>query len=357
MNPLFWERKRVLVTGHTGFKGGWLSLWLHRLGAEVHGYSLAPPTTPSFFDVLSLETSINDSRGDVRNREQVSQTFARAQPEVIFHLAAQPLVRRSYADPVETYGTNVMGTVHVLDAARQTPSVRVVVVVTTDKCYENKEWAWGYREIDRLGGRDPYSNSKACAELVTSAYIRSFFANSHAAVATARAGNVIGGGDWAHERLLPDIVGAFNEGRPIRLRNPGATRPWQHVLDPLSGYLQLAERMWDGGSGRDDDGDGWNFGPPDSGARSVAGVVEVAARLWGGGACWESDPGDHVHEAQLLKLDCTKAHTLLNWHPRLDLETALSWTVDWYRCYYSGGDVRSLTLRQLDRYLPLRPIE
>lgn len=354
MNTAFWSGKRVLVTGHTGFKGGWLGFWLRHLGADVHGFSLAPPTTPSFFEVMGMGRHVNDQRGDVRDLTRVQAAVTSAAPDVVFHLAAQPLVRQSYADPVETYATNVMGTVHVLEAIRKTTTVRAAVIITTDKCYENKEWLWGYRENDRLGGRDPYSNSKACAELVTSAYIRSFFGDGNVAVATARAGNVIGGGDWAADRLLPDLVAGFNDRRTVRLRNPNATRPWQHVLDPLAGYLQLAERLWDS-AGSLVDGDGWNFGPSEGDARSVSFIADRAAALWGSPATWETDGGSHPHEAGLLGLDCAKAHTLLRWKPRLDLESALSWAVDWYRCYYSRGDIQGLTLGQLDRYVALQP--
>jgi CDP-glucose 4,6-dehydratase len=341
----FWRGKRVLLTGHTGFKGSWLSLWLASRGARVAGYALEPPTAPSVFELAGVGQDVDDIRGDVRDADAVRNAIAQHRPDVVFHLAAQPLVRHSYDAPIETYAVNVMGTAHVLEACRRTGSVRVAVVITTDKVYENAEWLWGYRENDRLGGHDPYSNSKACAELVTAAYRDSFFANG-TAVATARAGNVIGGGDWARDRLVPDAMKAFAEGRTLRIRNPQAVRPWQHVLEPLAGYLMLAERLWDDRSFAG----AWNFGPSDDDARPVAQVVERLAALWGANAAVELEQGEKRHEAQLLKLDSSKARTSLQWKPRLDLDTALERVVEWYRLHASGGDVRALTLAQIDSY-------
>jgi CDP-glucose 4,6-dehydratase len=350
--PPFWRGRRVLVTGHTGFKGAWLSQWLIELGAEVSGFALAPATNPNMFSLLALESDMHSVIGDIRDLSSIISAVQRARPEVIFHLAAQPLVRQSYRDPVETYGTNVMGTVNVLEAARQLPGVRAVVVVTTDKCYENREWVWGYRENDRLGGNDPYSNSKACAELVVAAYARSFLHSPDRpdapAVASARAGNVIGGGDWSDERLVPDAINAFRRGESVLLRHPHATRPWQHVLEPLAGYIGLARRLCGAPAAFTDS---WNFGPDDGDAREVGSVVDLLALHWGAPASWEEAPGPHPHEARLLRLDSSKAKTLLAWRPRLTLEEAVAWVVEWYSCWNDGGDVRELTRRQISRYV------
>jgi CDP-glucose 4,6-dehydratase len=341
----------VLVTGHTGFKGTWLSQWLIALGAEVSGFALSPATTPNMFSLLALESQMRSVIGDIRALPSIASAVQQARPDVIFHLAAQPLVRQSYRDPVETYGTNVMGTVNVLEAARRSPGVRAVVVVTTDKCYENREWVWGYRENDRLGGDDPYSNSKACAELVVSAYAKSFLHSpdrpNAPAVASARAGNVIGGGDWSDERLIPDAISAFRRGQPVRLRHPHSTRPWQHVLEPLAGYISLARRLCDAPA---EYAQAWNFGPDDGDAREVGSVVDLLARYWGAPSSWEEQPGPHPHEARLLRLDSSKAKALLAWRPRLALEEAVGWVVDWYRCWNDGGDVPELTRRQISQY-------
>jgi CDP-glucose 4,6-dehydratase len=350
MTPSFWRGKRVLVTGHTGFKGSWLSLWLQRLGAEVTGYSLAPATRPSLFELAAVGERMRSIEGDVRDLDHLRRVMEEAAPEVVIHMAAQALVKASYADPVQTYATNVMGTVHLLEAVRRTLSVRAVVVVTSDKCYENREWVWGYRENEPMGGFDPYSNSKGCAELVTSAYRKSFFppdGGSHAAIASARAGNVIGGGDWAMDRLIPDMLRAFLAEQPVRIRNPHAIRPWQHVLEPLAGYLRLAERLWEGAG---EYADGWNFGADDQESRPVSWIVERLTALWGEGARWEIDAGEHPHEAHYLKLDCSKARELLGWAPVLGLDEALEWIVDWYRAYAAGDDVRGVTEAQILRY-------
>ena len=352
ISPSFWRGKRVLITGHTGFKGGWLTLCLQSMGAEVSGYSLPPPTQPSFYVVTGIEDSIASVRGDVRNLPDLKSMFTQSSPEIVFHLAAQSLVRSSYLDPVETYSTNVMGTVNVLEAVRHCPGVRSVVIVTSDKCYENREWDRGYREGDAMGGYDPYSNSKGCAELVTSAFRNSFFnpdayANHHVALASGRAGNVIGGGDWAEDRLLPDIIRAIVADQPVKIRNPGAIRPWQHVLEPLSGYLGLAQRLYEEGSRSTG---GWNFGPADDDTSPVESIVSRITSLWGDGARWELDSRSHPHEARFLKLDCSKARSELGWQPRIRLETALAWTVDWYRQWHLGKDMRKLSLNQIATY-------
>lgn len=345
----FWAGKRVLVTGHTGFKGSWLTLWLKMLGARVSGYALAPPTDPSLWHQLGLEGEIESHLADVRDLPALVRVFAQVQPEVVFHLAAQSLVRPSYSDPVATYATNVMGTVHLLEAVRKTPGVRVVVNVTSDKCYENQEWTRGYREDDPMGGRDPYSSSKGCAELVTAAYRSSFFCGEAegAALASVRAGNVIGGGDWAADRLVPDFVRATQRGQKVRIRNPRATRPWQHVLEPLYGYLSLAELLWDEGH---EFAGGWNFGPADEDAVPVENVVSTLASLWGEPAGWTADPGPHPHEAHFLKLDSSKSRNQLQWRPRLDLQTALKWTIEWYKGATDEADARTLCLRQIESY-------
>jgi len=354
MNAEFWRHKRVLLTGHTGFKGSWLSLWLQSMGAQVVGYALAPPTKPSLFDVIEIEQGMTSVLGDIRDLSHLRAVFAEHQPEIVIHMAAQPLVRYSYVEPVETYSTNVMGTVNLLEAVRSTPSVKAVVNVTTDKCYENREWAWGYRENEPMGGFDPYSSSKGCAELVTAAYRNSFFNAStfndkhSTAIASARAGNVIGGGDWAEDRLIPDIMRAISDNNPVRIRNPHAIRPWQHVLEPLSGYLLLAQKLYEEGPAY---AEGWNFGPNDEDAKPVQWIVERLTQSWGEGASWQLDGGDHPHEAHYLKLDCSKAKAALNWHPRWHLDEALVKIVDWQRNYLDGADMKAVTLEQIDIYL------
>jgi CDP-glucose 4,6-dehydratase len=347
----FWVDKRVLVTGHTGFKGSWLTLWLHALGAKVAGYSLEPPTAPSLWSLLKLSSRVPADTADIRDLTRLQSAFAERQPEIVFHLAAQALVRPSYDDPVSTYATNVLGTVHVLEAARRTKSVRAIVNVTSDKCYENREWERGYRESDAMGGSDPYSSSKGCAELVTAAYRNSFFPagkyREHGvALASARAGNVIGGGDWAQDRLVPDLVRAALDGCPARIRNPNSTRPWQHVLDPLHGYLMLAERLW----GEPGLAGPWNFGPAENDAVSVGKLAELLVSQWGEGASWATDAGTHVHEANYLKLDCAKARSQLGWRPNLALPVALDWTVEWYRAYARRADLQVLCREQLRRF-------
>jgi CDP-glucose 4,6-dehydratase len=349
----FWKAKRVLVTGHTGFKGSWLATWLVDMGSDVVGYALEPPSEPSMFDALRLQGLVEHHTGDVRDPEALAAVVNRAAPEVVFHLAAQPLVREAHRDPVGTYATNIMGTVHLLQALRQCPSVRVVVIVTTDKVYDNREWVWGYREVDALGGHEPYSSSKASAELVVAAWRSTYFDREapHQVVtlASARAGNVVGGGDWASDRLVPDAIRAFGVGRPVQLRNPRSTRPWQHVLEPLSGYLLLAQRGWQ----ETRLGQAFNFGPPPSDEVSVGEVIERLTRCWGDGASWEdvsSGQSGAPRESGRLQLDWSKAHALLNWRPRTDLDWCLAQTARWYRQHLGGAgadQMRELTLEQI----------
>ena len=355
MKPAFWEGKRVFLTGHTGFKGSWLALWLQQLGANVTGFAQAAPTQPSLFDVARVGASMYSVRGDVRDLPALLRAMQDARPEIVIHMAAQSLVRLSYDTPVETYATNVMGTVHLLEAVRQTQGVKAVVNVTTDKCYENKEWVWGYRENEPMGGFDPYSNSKGCSELVSSAYRSSFFnpaqhAQHGVALATARAGNVIGGGDWAKDRLIPDILAAFEAGKQVGIRNPHATRPWQHVLEPLRGYLTLAERLYTEGPTF---AEGWNFGPHSDDAKPVEWIVKELAQRWDQGASWQVDAGEHRHEARSLKLDISKAAQRLHWHPALRLDQALDLIVDWARAKQNGSDMQAITQRQIAYYQAL----
>ena len=343
----FWRGKRVFLTGHTGFKGGWLSLWLQQLGAELQGFALAPPTSPSLFNEARVGTGMASTLGDIRDADALRDAMQAFRPDIVIHMAAQPLVRLSYAEPVATYATNVMGTVHLFEAVRQTPSARVVVNITTDKCYENREWVWGYREDEPMGGYDPYSNSKGCAELVTSAYRRSFFQHGGAALASVRAGNVIGGGDWAADRLIPDILRAFEQGRAVVVRNPQATRPWQHVLEPLSGYLTLAQRLWTDGQAV---AEGWNFGPREEDAQPVRWILDHMVQQWGGDARWQLDDGQHPHEAGFLKLDISKARARLGWQPRWTLDEALGRIVEWHQVWLARQDVRALCLAQIADY-------
>ena len=356
----FWRNRRVFLTGHTGFKGGWMALWLSHLGATVRGYSLDPATSPSLFAAANIGSVVDDVRGDIRDAATLDRALSDFAPEVVFHMAAQPLVRYSYQDPIGTYETNVIGTARVLDAVRRTPSVRAVVSVTTDKCYENKEWIWPYRETDPLGGYDPYSASKACAEIVSASFRQSFFHPSllhqpgghHVAVATARAGNVIGGGDWSTDRLIPDLVRGFLSGAPVAIRRPNAIRPWQHVLEPIHGYITLAEKLLSPGPEAARYATAYNFGPTEDDARPVAWIADRMTRFWGNSAAWflDEDPNS-PHEATYLKLDASRARNDLHWQPRLRLETALEWLVAWYRTWQSSpSTIQAFTLQQIAAY-------
>ncbi len=347
INPASWHGRSVLVTGHTGFKGGWLSHWLHRMQARVHGFALpAEPDTSLFESSRVTDSCVSSTIGDLRDPATVMRTVEQARPEVVFHLAAQPLVRLGYQDPIGTYATNVMGTVHLLEACRQSPTVRAIVVITTDKCYENREWRWAYREIDALGGHDPYSASKACAELAVASYRRAFLVDRGVGIATGRAGNVIGGGDWAQDRLVPDLVRAFATGQSVFLRMPDAIRPWQHVLEPLHGYLILAERLL---AGEAFAARAWNLGPDADDARTVRQIATRTAELWGGGHVEMGCGGPH--EAGRLTLDSSDARDLLHWQPRWKVDQALQATVAWYRAYYAGADMRVFLDDQIATYL------
>jgi CDP-glucose 4,6-dehydratase len=352
LNRSFWKHRKVFITGHTGFKGSWLSLWLDAMGADVTGYALAPPTEPSLFDQARVDECIRSIHGDVRDLAALKSAIAACDPEVVIHMAAQSIVRYGYEEPVETYATNVMGTVHLLEAVRQLKRPCVVLNVTSDKCYANQEWVWGYRESDPMGGHDPYSNSKGCAELVTSAYRDSYFsANamspSGIALASARAGNAIGGGDWTANQLIPDLIRAFADRRPCRIRNPMAIRPWQFLLEPLHGYLLLCEKLAEEGSAF---ASGWNFGPAQSDAKPVWWIADTLTASWGEGASWMRDGGRHPEEAQLLRLDTSKSMAGLGWQPVLPLAQGLEWIVEWYQAFRAGDDVQSVTRRQIEHY-------
>lgn len=352
INRKFWQGKKVFITGHTGFKGSWLSLWLYSLGAEVSGFALAPPTNPSLYNLGRINELVKSTIGDIRDKEALEKALFTAKPEIIIHMAAQPLVRDSYINPVETYATNVMGTVNLLEAVRHCNSVRAVVNVTTDKCYENKEWVWGYRENEAMGGYDPYSNSKACSELVTSSYRNSFFnineyEKHKVAIASARAGNVIGGGDWAKDRLIPDSIKALISCEPIFIRNPNSIRPWQHVLEPLSGYLLLAQNLYSNGPKF---AEGWNFAPNEDDAKPVEWIVKKICSLWDDKATYQIDRGEHPHEAHYLKLDASKAKMVLEWKPRWSLSEALVKIVEWTKNSQESDDIRQITLNQIYEY-------
>ena len=348
VDPAFWRGTRVFLTGHTGFKGAWLALWLQKLGAEVAAYALPPePGRPSLFEAAHVSDAVRSQFGDIRDLETLTSALAAFRPEIVLHLAAQSLVRRSYREPVATYATNVMGTVNLLEAVRRTASVAAVVVVTSDKCYENREWPHAYREPDAMGGRDPYSSSKGCAELVTAAYRASFF-QTGAAIATARAGNVIGGGDWAEDRLVPDLIRGLSQGQTVQIRAPGANRPWQHVLEPLRGYLVLAERLI---ATPDEVSEGWNFGPPERNVVTVRDLAEAVLRHWGQGELSFGAGSDGLHEANFLGLDWGKARAGLGWAPQLEFEETVRLTVEWYRQYYDDSSRASrLTTAQIEAY-------
>ncbi|WP_205656164.1 CDP-glucose 4,6-dehydratase [Algoriphagus formosus] len=348
VDEAFWKGKRVFLTGHTGFKGSWLSLWLSSMGATVKGFALEPDTNPAMFEVVRVSSLMESEIGDIRNLEDVSKSMKSFNPDILIHMAAQPLVRLSYAQPVETYATNVMGTVHVLEAARSCPNLKAIVSVTTDKVYENQEWLWGYRENEPMGGYDPYSSSKGCAELVTAAFRRSFFSNHDSpALASARAGNVIGGGDWSLDRLIPDAIKAFEKGEPVIIRNPLATRPWQHVLEPLSGYLMLAESLYKEGKKF---AEAWNFGPEDKDCKSVEWILDQLVSEWGGNASWKLDENPQPHEARFLKLDCSKAKAGLNWYPKWEIEEVIHKIFAWHAHFSGGFDMQEFSLNEIKTY-------
>jgi CDP-glucose 4,6-dehydratase len=353
MSSSFWAGKHVFLTGHTGFKGSWLSLWLQSLGAEVTGYALKPPTSPNLFETANVEKGMHSIIGDIRDLDQLKKAMKEANPDILIHMAAQPLVRYSYSNPVETYATNVMGTVHVLEAARENKNIKAILNVTSDKCYNNKEIDHGYREDEPMGGFDPYSNSKGCAELVTFSYRNSFFnikkyKEHGVAIGTGRAGNVIGGGDWAEDRLVPDLFRAFIDTKPVVIRNPLAIRPWQHVVEPLRGYLTLTEKLYSEGP---QFAEGFNFGPRDSDAKPVEYIANYLANLWQDGATWSHDKTEQPHEAHYLKLDINKAKNRLGWEPHLSLDEALRYTFDWYRAYEKKENMHEFTVKQIKDYL------
>ena len=347
VNPNFWQEKKVFLTGHTGFKGSWLSLWLAEMGATVKGYALNPPTAPSLFEEVSVTEKIESEIGDIRNLDQLTNSMQGFNPDILIHMAAQPLVRLSYKEPLETYETNVMGTAKVLEAARSCENLKAIVSVTTDKCYENKEWVWGYREDEPMGGYDPYSSSKGCAELVTSAYRRSFMLEKGIGLASARAGNVIGGGDWAEDRLIPDILRAFEKDQPVIVRNPASTRPWQHVLEPLSGYLVLAQALYENPTAY---AEGWNFGPFDEDAKPVDWILNYMVQQWPNSS-WSLDQNAHPHEAGYLKLDISKAKSRLDWHPTWRLENTLKRIVEWHQAWLNKEDMHAKCLQEINDYM------
>lgn len=348
VDTTFWQSKRVLLTGHTGFKGSWLSIWLRSMGADICGVALPPSSNPSLFTEARLAKILKNEIIDIRDFEAVDKIFRSFKPEIVIHMAAQPLVRLSYQKPIETYATNVMGTIHVLEASRNAKSVKAIVNVTTDKCYENQEWVWGYREDDQLGGHDPYSNSKGCSELVSKAYTKSFLANEGIALATARAGNVIGGGDWSNDRLIPDILNSLSAGKAVEIRHPHAIRPWQHVLEPLSGYLLLAEELFSNGQ---DASGSWNFGPNDEDAKSVKWIVEKLCEGWHESKNWKIQDGDHPHEAKYLKLDISKARHNLAWEPRWPLRFALGKVSEWHRGWLDGQNAQIMCHEQILQFI------
>ncbi|WP_417897206.1 CDP-glucose 4,6-dehydratase [Bacillus haimaensis] len=357
VNEKFWEGKKVFVTGHTGFKGSWLSLWLHSLGAHVTGYALAPPTNPSLYDLCGLSHSIDSIFGDIRDQGKLQKAIKKADPDIVFHLAAQPIVQQSYQEPVSTYEINVMGTIYLLDSikilARNGSKKRAIINVTSDKCYLNQEWYWGYRETDQLGGFDPYSNSKACSELVTSSYRNSFFnsktfSTHGVGIATARAGNVIGGGDWAKDRLVPDCIKALLKGEEVKVRNPLAVRPWQHVLEPLNGYMILGEKLYLNGQIY---GDAWNFGPCEENSKSVEWVVKNLIAKWDRHASYEIEQGSYSHETKILRLDSSKAIQGLGWRPRWNIDEAITRIIEWTLAYREGKDLNAICLEQINEYI------
>jgi CDP-glucose 4,6-dehydratase len=349
ISPKFWKDKNVLITGHTGFKGSWLCLWLNKMGANVSGLSLSDPvSSPDLYSVLGLDELVNDNRGDISDYETCLEIVKKTNPEIVIHMAAQPLLRLSYSNPLKTYNTNVLGTANLLEALRDCKTVRSIIVITTDKCYENIEKDYAYVETDSLGGYDPYSSSKACAEHVASAYYRSFFKDKGIGLATARAGNVIGGGDWAIDRIIPDMVRSWKKNEKLVIRYPSATRPWQHVLEPLNGYLVLAEKLW---RKPEEFSGGWNFGPDQNSVKTVQATVELMANVWGESVDWVTSGEKHLHEANLLQLNSSKAHTLLGWRPKYDFDEAVNKTIYWYKTYYTNKqEMMEYTLNQITEY-------
>lgn len=352
MTSEFWKNKKVALTGHTGFKGSWLSLWLKNLEATLSGYSLPPVSYPSLFELANVADGMRSEIGDIRDLGHVKKFLQEHSPEILIHMAAQALVVKSHESPHETYTTNILGTLNMLEAVRQTDSVRVLVIITSDKCYQNKEWVWGYREEDSLGGNDPYSSSKACAELITNAYRQSYFKKPYSpfknvAVATARAGNVIGGGDWAMNRLIPDVMRSLANNNQVIIRNPKSIRPWQFVLEPLRGYLDLVEQLWNNGIEYAEE---WNFGPNEFEGQSVSWIAERLDKLWGTTLGWKELPQIYPHEASYLRLDCSKANQKLNWVPKLNISTTLEWVVDWYKSYGNNANIEELTMNQIKKY-------
>ena len=348
VNKSFWNNKKVFITGHTGFKGSWITLWLMNMGSIVKGFALVPNTRPSLFNQLNLKKEINSTTGDIRDLKNLTNSMVNFNPDILIHMAAQPLVRFSYQEPIQTYTTNVIGTANVLEASRKCTNLKSIISVTSDKCYENREIMRGYKENEAMGGHDPYSSSKGCAELVTTAYKRSFFNSSNSAsIASARAGNVIAGGDWSKDRLIPDIIRAFEKLEKVVVRNPNSIRPWQHVLEPLSGYLVLAEKLYLYG---DQFSGGWNFGPNDKDCKSVRGILDEMVNLWGDNVGWCIDNNDNPHESTFLKLDCSKAKRLLKWEPKLNLKQTLSSIVDWHKVFNSGGNMREQCINEINNY-------
>lgn len=344
----FWQDRKVFMTGHTGFKGSWLSLWLTNWGARLTGYSLQPSTNPSLFETIQIQKEINNYFENICNYKTLLKALNQSQPEIVFHLAAQPLVLKSYQDPIETYNTNVMGTVNLLEAIRSVKSVKAVIVITSDKCYENKEWLWPYRENESMGGHDPYSSSKGCAELVTSAFRNSFFKDSSTAVASVRAGNVIGGGDWSENRLIPDIIRSIVKNETLELRNPNSIRPWQHVLEPLHGYLLLAEKMV---LENVKYSEAWNFGPANESHKEVSHIIKKFEDLWGSKLKIKKIENEKKHEAVLLKLDSTKANTVLKWLPKLNLDETIKYIVDWHKAFENKDNMKLFTSNQIDSFI------
>lgn len=349
LNKNFWNNKRVFITGHSGFKGSWLSFWLSNLGAKVKGYALKPNTAPNLFNILKIDSKIESTFGDIVDYENLRKNLLEFKPEIIFHMAAQPLVRYSYLNPIETYKTNVIGTANILNILRELDSVKAFLNVTTDKCYENLEWIWPYRETDRLGGHDPYSNSKACSELVTSAFYNSYFKDKTSlGVATARAGNVIGGGDWSLDRLIPDFIRSVSKNETITIRNPNAIRPWQHVLDPLSGYILLAEKLYDE---REYFSEAWNFAPSGDKFFTVEMIINKICNAWGANSKYQIKEDNNLHEAGLLSLDPSKAIFKLKWKPKLDVNDSVEKTINWYKNYYENNNMEKFTIEQIESYL------